>query len=132
MDIFCRKTVTGFIPLARDDFDQIRNGMEGVVTFKVPRNGRFHKKFMAMLRETLNRADVEMNFNQWRWTVVAESGHCEFIEADGNLIAVPKSISFDNMDETEAQQVYKDVLNHICDKYLHDDPEALDLWLSYS
>lgn len=57
MDLFCRVTPAGLVPL--DDMDweqkkQLRLGSDVRVHITMPRNLRFHKKFMALLRLTLD------------------------------------------------------------------------------
>ena len=86
-----------------------------------PRNIGFHKKYFAMLKVGYDMADTPFNMEQFRLYVQAGAGWCEFLQGhDGNLVAVPKSISFTSMDQFEFQVLYSDVLNFICEQWALD------------
>ena len=102
------------------------HGREVMVTISQPRNIRFHKKFFAMLHAALQMADLEVSAEQWRAMVTAGAGWCDFVPGRDGLIAVPRSIAFGSMDETEFAKLYEDCIRFICANYLPDTtPEAL-------
>jgi hypothetical protein len=97
------------------------------VTIKVTqdRNPKFHRKYFAMLNATFDMQDEYSTLEDFRKVVTVGAGHCDFIpikRKDGtDVIAVPKSISFENMDELEFQQVYEDSVRYIADCVLPYD-----------
>jgi hypothetical protein len=87
-----------------------------------PRNPAFHNKFFALLGVARDMADTEYNANQFRAYVTVGAGYCEFITDDeGGVVALPKSISFGSMDETEFERLYQDVLTFICKTWVLDE-----------
>lgn len=84
-------------------------------TFTRSRNLDFHRKFFALLEVTRPMADATYNREQWRAIVIAGAGYCDFVPGpDGRLVAVPRSISFANMDDVEFGRLYSDALDFIC------------------
>lgn len=56
MDIYCRVTDIGLIPMYDSDLDEkhrLRIGDNVLCTIKRPRNYEFHKKYFSLLRLTL-------------------------------------------------------------------------------
>jgi hypothetical protein len=100
------------------------HGREVKVTLTKSRNTKFHRLFFAMLKASLEMIDSNYNMEQWRAVVIAGAGHCDFVTLHDRLVAVPKSISFSNMDETEFGKVYNDAVGWICENYL-TDPETI-------
>jgi len=107
-----------------DKLNQLR-GREVMAKISQPRNIRFHRKFFALLGSALDMADTDMNAEQFRAFCIAGAGYCDFIPGhDGKLVAIPKSISFAKMDETEFDRLYQDVLTFIV-KYWSLDEQQL-------
>lgn len=101
-------------------------GKEVMARITRPRNLEFHKKYFALLKTSLDMADVQMNLDQWRWLVLTGIGHCDFfIGPNGYPVAVPKSISFAAMDDIEFEGIYARSLDFICENYLDDEPAHL-------
>lgn len=100
-----------------------------VVSAKIsqPRNLAFHRKFFALMKATLDMIDQEYNVTQWRTICLCGAGWCDFVPGpDGVLCAVPKSISFADMDQTEFELLYSNVLDYICREYVTEDRETID------
>lgn len=92
-----------------------------------PRNPRFHRLFFAALKAGLDMADLELSMESWRAMVTCGAGHCDFVNGPKGLVAVPRSIAWATMDETEFHTLYNDVIGFICREYLHGTtPEELD------
>jgi hypothetical protein len=106
-------------------------GREVQATISQPRNLKFHRKFFAMLHTAQHMADVNLNAEQWRKLVLTGAGYCTFHEIGSRMIAIPKSISFGSMDETEFAKLYSDCLDFICANYVDERPESLDAMLSF-
>jgi len=106
-----------------DKLNQLR-GREVMAKISQPRNLRFHRKFFALLGVAIDMADTNMNDEQFRAYNTAGAGWCDFIPGhDGNLVAVPKSISFGKMDETTFNRLYQDVLTFIVRRWKLDEQQ---------
>lgn len=106
-------------------------GQEVTARIYKPRNIKFHRLFFALLKTTLDMADVEMNLEQWRHIILTGSGHCDYFKYNDKTIAVPRSISFAAMDEAEFSVLYDNCLNFICANYIHDTPEDINIILRF-
>jgi len=106
-------------------------GKEVEAKITIPRNLGFHKRFFAMLKTTLEMTDLKINIEQWRTLVTCGCGYADYVEFNGQLIAVPKSIAFARMDETEFERFYSDALSFICENYIHGTPDEINTILSF-
>lgn len=112
-------------PANQQDADALAKIKTGAVVHAEivqPRNGRFHRKFMAMLGFvyeywTPPEADwkgipAAKNFEVFRKEVVIRAGfYSVSIDLKGNTKLVADSISFASMDETRFAEVYTAVFN---------------------
>lgn len=85
----------------------------------IPRNGKYHRKFFAMLtvgfeaweparkRKTYKGRSMVKNFDQFREDVLIAAGFYEqTFDLRGRMALRAKSISFSNMDDAEFEKVY--------------------------
>jgi len=99
------------------DFEKIRklkNDCAYEFDFKKIRNYEFHKKAFALLN--LGFANTKYNFpdfENYRKYITIKSGHYDATKTDKGIFVNAKSLSFGNMDDTEFEQVYKDILQAI-------------------
>lgn len=124
MKIKVQNTVRGLIPLADDDYDKkksLKIGEIYEVSIKQVRNYEFHKKYFALINlswEYMNEKQQDFFHNNkevFRKSIELTAGFCEPVWNNNlkQMVDVPKSISFDKMDEIEFRDVYervKDVL----------------------
>lgn len=124
MKIYVVKTEQGLIPATEYDFEYaktMKNGEVYGVDIKVSRNPRFHRKYMALMRtawEYLRENQQEFfhkDFDNFRKTIEIAAGWCETVYSIGERrwIEVPKSVSFDAIEEHQFRELYervKDVL----------------------
>jgi hypothetical protein len=106
-------------------------GREVQASISQPRNLKFHRKFFAMLHLAREMADLDVNAEQFRHLVLVGAGYCTFHEIGGRVIAIPKSMSFGSMDETEFSKLYSDCLDFICANYVDETPGRLDAMLHF-
>jgi hypothetical protein len=117
-------------PARREDQQAMTQFAEGEVLrarIDKPRNLKFHRKFFAMLQLVFE--------NQERYTCVEDLlvevklylGHYrEHIRPNGEIVYVPKSISFAAMDEVEFAAFYRRAADYLCSAYFGlPDSEAL-------
>lgn len=131
MQLYCQNTSRGLVPLYDDDFDKKRTLKVGEtyrVEVRKPRNYRFHKKYFALIncaweyqsekRRWFFRNSIEL----FRKTVEISAGHCEQVYSISKKewLEIPKSISFDKMDEETFSTLYERVKDVLYDVFLKD------------
>lgn len=98
---------------------------------KLPRNGKYHRKFFKMLdlgyqswepkrqNKFYKGEPVAKNFEQFRSDVLIMAGHYDqSFGLDGKLKLVAKSISFAKMEQPEFEIIYNSVLDVLLAKVL--------------
>lgn len=125
-DLILRRTLHGFEPADEYNAERLREtkiAVGNIVKCKVtmPRNLEFHRKFFAMIRETFDLQDTFDNIEHWRAVCLTGAGHCDFVPGrNGEMVAIPKSIAFSKLDETEFTVLYDKVIDFIGRRYLPD------------
>jgi hypothetical protein len=105
-----------------DKLDQFR-GREMVCTFTIPRNLKFHKKYMALISTALDMADTEYTAKQFRQICTIGAGYCEWVEFEGQPVPIANSIAFANMDDSVFERLYQDTITFICQKWVLDQKQ---------
>lgn len=83
------------------------------VEIKRPRNGKFHRKFFALLQVVKESTDYD-NVEQILLLLKLKLGHYEtIVNTNGKPIYYPKSISFAKMEQPEFEQFYSQSVNVI-------------------
>jgi len=83
-----------------------------LVDFKPKRNYLFHKKAFALLNLVFQNQDRYDNLDDLLVEFKLKSGHYqEHISTKGNLMYIPKSISFAEMDQNEFEDLYQKFLD---------------------
>lgn len=128
-------TASGLIPCYDEDYDEkkkLKIGKTYEATIKLVRNPLFHRKYFALIKcawEYLTESQQAFFKNDqdvFRKTIEVSAGHCELCYSieRREWIEVPKSISFEKMDEAEFSSLYekvKDVLFTIFLKSVNKD-----------
>ncbi|WP_353144904.1 DUF1367 family protein [Paracoccus sp. (in: a-proteobacteria)] len=131
-DLSFMRTPAGLVPAdtrAAEWFAKVRMGQPVTASVRLPRNGRFHRKFFAMLDVAYSNHDwpeIETKFGRVRTSpemfrryVTVKAGHYEAdMTPHGEIRVVPKSIAWAKMDEAEFSQLYSDVLDVILAEFL--------------
>ena len=132
MEISLVKTLNGsFKPAYDSDYEKAKSiplNEPFEVKYTKKRNGKFHRKFFALVNLCYQNQSKYNNIEHLRKHLSICSGHYELVFdlETGEQKKEPLSISFANMDEVEFNQLYNDVLNVICEKFLFDRQEVLD------
>ena len=128
MEILCRVTAQGLVPMYDSDYDEKKKLHEGetvMCSIRKPRNYEFHKKFFALVRLTFenlperlvrmlsvrNEEDMLTLF-KLDLGLFSTSWHC------GRNVVKLDSISFAKMDETEFQKFYDRCIDLVLSQYL--------------
>lgn len=136
MDIYCRVTDRGLIPMYDSDLDEkhrLRIGDNVLCTIKRPRNYEFHKKYFALLRLTVANLP---HLIQQQMQIFTEEDLLDCLKIDlglfttrwhgGRQIVKTGSISFAKMDNTEFEKFFSRSVDAILRIYLRGtDRQAL-------
>ena len=129
MDIYCRVTPYGLVPLYDSDHDlkqRLKVGSTVRCRVSLPRNYRFHKKFFALVRLTFDNLPLPL---VERWNVRSENDMLRRFKRDlgyfsssvnenGEREIEYRSISFAAMDEQEFERFYDDCVNLVLYQYI--------------
>lgn len=136
MDIYCRVTDIGLIPMYDSDLDEkhrLRIGDNVLCTIKRPRNYEFHKKYFALLRLTVANLP---HLIQQQMQIFTEEDLLDCLKIDlglfttrwhgGRQVVKTGSISFAKMDNTEFEKFFSRSVDAILRIYLRGtDRQAL-------
>ena len=131
-DVNLTRSPAGLVPAdiaASEWLQRIGVGKPVNATVRQPRNGKFHRKFFAMLDVAYSNHEwpeiqtkwgsVRTSREMFRKYVIVKAGHYEpDLTPHGEVRVQPKSISFTKMDEDEFSQLYSDVLDVILAEFL--------------
>ncbi len=119
--LYLRKTMTGFEPAdaeSRAFGGKFKKGVVYRADVVKPRSYQHHKLAFALLNLTYGNQEKYGSFESFRKAVAMEAGHCEeFHTLQGEVLKIPKSISFDALDEVEFTRVFGDMMS-VCSKIL--------------
>jgi hypothetical protein len=107
--LYLKKTLTGFVPADEASQEVMRKYKLGEVyrgDVVKPRSYQHHKLCFALLGLTFENQERYTNFNIFRKAVALEAGHTEeLIAIDGTVTILPRSLSYDELDEIEFGEV---------------------------
>lgn len=136
MDIYCRVTDIGLVPMYDSDYDEkqrLKVGDTVLCSIKRPRNYEFHKKFFALLRLTVTNLP---HLIQQQMQIFTEEDMLDCLKVElglyttvlhgGKQIIKTGSISFAKMDESEFERFFQRSVDVILRIYLRGtDRQAL-------
>ena len=110
-------------------FAKVKPGTRVIAKVKVPRNGKFHRKFFAMLNVAYENWEApaidtpagpaQCSREAFRNDVIVLAGHHElWVNTRGDVRYKAKSIAWAKMDEAEFDRLYNDVVNVILQRFL--------------
>lgn len=128
MDIYCRVTDIGLVPMYDSDYDEkqrLKVGDTVLCSIKRPRNYEFHKKFFALLRLTVTNLP---HLIQQQMQIFTEEDMLDCLKVElglyttvlhgGKQIIKTGSISFAKMDESEFECFFQRSVDVILRIYL--------------
>jgi len=107
-------------------------------TVKRPRNGKFHRKYFALLQVAFQNQERYSQFEDFRLEVQLRAGHYEeHITLKGVMVPVVKSVSFAQCDEDSFSKLYNEALSVILLFFMQGSTEgeinsAVDQVLSFA
>jgi hypothetical protein len=94
----------------RKKLDNLRPGDTLAFDFKLPRSPKFHRLHFAMLGAFFATQEVFDDADRMRKWMEVGAGHVDFMPGpDGSLVALPKSISYEALDDTEFHDVHEGI-----------------------
>ena len=128
MKIYCRVTQQGLLPLYGSDYDEhkrLKEGDEVLVEIKRARNVKFHKKYWALLRLTIDNMPEEVLDNYHIHTaedlnriVKYFLGYADLVQVGELQYLQERSIAFDKMSESDFETFYKRAVQLIVADFL--------------
>jgi hypothetical protein len=119
MKITVKNTEQGLIPLYPSDLDEknkLKIGEIYSVEIKKDRNYQFLKKFFALIKLGHDNTKLQgINIDIYRAYVTMKAGYVETFKTPKGLMALPKSIAFDKMDDAEFEGLYNSAIQVIID-----------------
>lgn len=129
MDIYCRVTPYGLVPLYDSDHDmkkRLKTGSTVRCRVTQPRNYEFHKKFFALVRLTYDNLPLQL---VERWNIRSVDDMLRRFKRDlgyfssrtndlGEREIEYRSISFAVMDGEQFGRFYNDCVNLVLYKYI--------------
>ena len=121
--ILCKRTVSG---LSADDdaatavLRKIKVGDVVRVEVRRPRNLQAHRRFFALVNLVYSNSEEFPSADVARKVLTCRAGHATpfVIKSTGEVILVPESISFANMDQDEFDAFWQRVVKVVCDEIL--------------
>ncbi len=112
MRILVIKTPRGLLPVYDSDLEnycKIPMNEEFEIEYTKKRNLRFHKKMFALYKLAFENQQDYRSLDDMRRDITIVSGFYDEVvnKISGDIIQIPKSISFSNMDELEFSELYE-------------------------
>lgn len=93
-----------------ESFEKLKDD-EYKVNVTLQRNYKFHKKFMALINMAYHNQEATQVFEHFRKWMIIEAGYYDIVTyPNGTSRKEAKSISFANMDESEFEKLYSDMV----------------------
>ena len=117
-----KKVQGSLIPSLPDDEQKLSKWKFGDVLqceVKKPRNVLFHRKFFALINVVFTNQDKYTNQEDLLTEIKLKTGHYkEHITTKGNVVYLPKSISFAQMDEMEFSMFYSKTIDVVLKNFM--------------
>ena len=94
---------------------------------KRPRNYKFHKKYFALLNMLFENQERYSSIDHLRYDLTIEAGKYTIRkDLKGDMVNVPDSISFANMNELEFEDLYSKTLDVIVKYFNFNKQDIID------
>jgi len=126
------KTPNGNLePIFDEDREALKSfaiGEEVQVTIRKPNNYEFHKKLYKLLHVAFENQDQYSDFEHFRTEIKLRCGwYEEHVTLKGNIVYVPKSLDFENMDHIEREKFYNKAIDVILENFIPMEKKELEL-----
>lgn len=87
-------------------------------SWREPRSPKFHRLFFAMLHNLFDQQEQFDDVDSLRAWLTVGAGYAEFVPGPkGRMVALPKSIAWDRMDDTEFHELVSAVWAFLCTEH---------------
>lgn len=94
----------------RSKLGKLQPGQTLAFEFRIPRSERFHRLHFVMLTAFFKCQEVFTDSERMRKWLEVGAGHCDFVPGPaGDLVALPRSISYESLDDAEFHEVHESV-----------------------
>lgn len=94
----------------RSKLGKLRPGQTLSFEFRIPRSERFHRLHFVMLTAFFKCQEVFTDPERMRKWLEVGAGHVDFVPGPaGELVALPRSISYEALDDAEFHEVHESV-----------------------
>ncbi len=108
------------------ELTKIKQGETLRAVLTKPRNSKHHRKFFAMLNLVFQNQDRYDEIEDLRTEVKLRCGlYSEHVTLKGTLVYIPSSMSFDEMDQLEFDELYQKAINCCLKYFIKPDNEEL-------
>ena len=95
-----------------EKYEKLRRGQEYTVEIKQARNPAFHRKAFALLNAMFENQSRIENIEDFRLELKLICKHVrEYVRPNGEIVYIPKSWSFADLDEIEFEALYSKLLS---------------------
>lgn len=120
MELLLVKTLTGLAPAddaAREDLRPVKLGTFLRADVRRPRNVLHHRKFFALLNTVWQGCGTWPSVDALLVDLKFRLRHTDdvLLVSTGELVRIPRSISFASMDQAEFDAFYQRALRELCD-----------------
>lgn len=119
---------------SRDRIAKMPRGQALRADVKRARNLALHRKFFALVGFVAERHPIYDTRDKALVAVKVAAGHCDFLPhpQTGELVAIPKSIAFDALEQGEFEEFYEAAVQGVLDHIIPEaDREEVDLWVEH-
>ena len=121
-ELFFMRVCDGLVPIdeaTSDYLAKIDSGEHVVLKKSNVRNPRNHARCFAFLNLTFDMQDSFDNKEIWRYYVQIMAGHCHFVPSPktGQIMPIPKSISWADLDEEDFKEVFARAVDAFLNRY---------------
>lgn len=110
-----------------DEFHELKPNTLYKAKVTQPRNYKFHRKYMALIKLAYEHQEEVQGFDNFRKRIQIMAGHYDGpIIVEGKPIYYPRSISFGSMDQIEFEKLYGEVLDVVLKEFVHMNAEDVD------
>jgi len=121
-ELFFMRVSDGLVPVDEDTSDylaKIERGEHVVLKASSVRNVGNHRRYFKFIALTFDIQDHFDDREIWRKYVQIMAGHCDFVTSpkNGQIMPIPKSIAWADLDEEDFKQLFNRAVNAFLDRF---------------
>ena len=93
--------------------DEMAAGETLAFSWREPRTPEFHRAHFALLNLIFESQEPFGNPEQLRAWLTCGAGHCDYLDIAGEMVAIPRSIAYEALDETDFREHHARVIGFL-------------------